>query len=132
MKLDECHLSLAITPKTGLKDPQGASIWEVVLMNVSNSVVQNLIISSSAQGWIDGASMQTDVNRKFVEVLKPQSFVKVEPLKNEVMQLKNTFVVSYSVEGQLFEKTFDFQKGDSTFNALEIIPVLEVEGLWIK
>ena len=76
--------------------------------------------------------MQTDVNRKFVEVLKPQSFVKVEPLKNEVMQLKNTFVVSYSVEGQLFEKTFDFQKGDSTFNALEIIPVLEVEGLWIK
>lgn len=104
--------------------------WYAYLVNDSADKLETAIVVSSAHGLIDGEERKTSSLRHgFMEVL-PNTAVKIEMIEESVLQLANTFMVTYFIGNTLYDKTFTFAAGSITKeNATQEIPVIYKDGI---
>lgn len=107
--------------------------WYAYLVNDSADTLETAIVVSSAKGLINGEERQTSsLRHAFVEVL-PDTAVKIEMIEESVLQLDNSFMVTFFKGNTLYDKNFVFRAGTiNPDNAKTEIPVIFKDGILLK
>ncbi len=67
------------------------------------------MVVSSASGMINNEERKTGSFRHAFNEVLPESAIKVELLENNVLQLNNHFMLTYFLNGKLYDKNFIFE-----------------------
>ena len=84
-------------------------IWYAYVVNDSDFLIESVMVVSKAFGTIDGEMKKTSLLRHaFVEV-PAISVVKVEMIEKTVLALNNEFMLTFFMDGKLYDKKFTFK-----------------------
>lgn len=101
--------------------------WNAYLINEQENALEMVMIVSKG---FDEEKL-TAVMRKTIEHLPAKSYALIEMIPEEVLQLNNTFSVSFFCNNKLYDKTYLFQKNTVSPTTIEMIPVLNKKGIVI-
>ena len=99
--------------------------WNAYLINDREFPLEMVLIVTKGAG----KNQLTSTMRHSIKVLPAKSYAKIEFLQEEVLQLENTFAVTFFAEGKMFEKRFVFSKNSVKEAALETVPVIPFKGV---
>lgn len=114
------------------KDEKDNDVWNSYLINLKNSLIEGVIVTSTGYGELNGESVKTSTLRHFLDEVGPQSYQKIEPLIEEVFQLSNEYWLSFFEGGVMFDKKFIFLPESIKENNFVSIPLLKKKGVLIK
>ena len=123
-------LALVIAPRSD--DAQHEELWETFLINLKEEPIQNVMISSWGYGELDGREMKTTTLRHFFEQVGPLSVNPIEPILTRAFSLTNEYWVSYTFEGQMYDKRYIFVVGSMEPTNFTPIPFLNRRGVMIR
>ena len=123
-------LALVIAPRSD--DAQHEELWETFLINLKEEPIQNVMISSWGYGELDVREMKTTTLRHFFEQIGPLSVNPVEPILTQAFSLTNEYWVSYTFEGQMYDKRYVFVVGSMEPTNFTPIPFLNRRGVMIR
>jgi hypothetical protein len=115
-----------------MNDTPEVSSWTVYLVNLKQQVIENVLISSKGYGEKDGKLVKTSILRHSLGDIKPQSFAVVEAIDPEVFGLTNEYLLSYYIDGNIYDKKFIFLPESIVDNNLIRIPLIDKPGVMIK
>jgi hypothetical protein len=67
----------------------------------------------------------------FVEI-PAVSVVKIEMIEKSVLTLNNEFMVTYFIDGTLYDKKFIFKANSINESEMEEVPILFVDGVIVR
>ena len=123
-------LALVIAPRSD--DAQHEELWETFLINLKEEPIQNVMISSWGYGELEGREMKTTTLRHFFEQVGPLSVNPIEPILTQAFALTNEYWVSYTFEGQMYDKRYIFVVGSMEPTNFTPIPFLNRRGVMIR
>lgn len=106
--------------------------WNVYLLNLKDHPIEGVLVSSRGYGEINQEKRATSELRHFLNVIESKSFVKIEPIIEEVFGLNNEYWVSFYENKQIFDKKFIFLPETITKENLIAIPLINKKGVLIK
>ena len=106
--------------------------WNVYLINLKNEPIETVLISSKGYGKKDGEDVKTSILRHSVGDVAARSFALVELIDEEVFGLTNEYLLSYYINGQIYDKKFIFVPESIVESNMIRIPVLNKPGVMIK
>lgn len=119
---------VAILPQLTRPDDQ---LWEVYLINLKATGIQNVLINSKGFGEVDGEVKETSALRHFLDEVPAMSYKKVENIQEEVFSLNNQYWVSFSYEGHLYDRKFLFPSHSIHPDNFKSIPLINRQGIAI-
>ena len=108
-------------------------VWNVYLINMNKERINQVLVSS--KGYLkleNGEETKTSVLRHALGDVEPKSFVKIEPIVEEVFGLHNEYWVSFFKDNELLDKKYIFLAETIKDENLTSVPVLEKRGIMIK
>lgn len=87
----------------------GENSWYAYILNNNSEKLEMAMVVSNATGIINNEERATGSFRHMFNEVLPETAVKVELLENNVLQLNNHFMLTYFLNGRLFEKNFTFE-----------------------
>jgi hypothetical protein len=120
-------IAVAVVPNV-----EDLNFWDVYLLNLKNYNINNVFISSSGYGEINGEKVQTTQLRYFYEIIGPEMAVKIEPLDSELFKLANEYWVSFQCDNFMYDKKYVFVKGSFMEVNFTTIPIVKRKGIMIK
>lgn len=99
-------IAIAAVPEKN--EESGTDEWYIYLMNKKEVTINNVLISSRGYGKSDDKAVKTSELRHYVEELPANSYVKVEPIMEELFALNNQYWVSFYIDGKIFDKKYIF------------------------
>ena len=87
----------------------GENSWYAYLLNNSTEKLEMAMVVSNASGTINNEERKTGSFRHTFNEVLPESATKVELLENNVLQLNNHFMLTYFLNGKLYDKNFTFE-----------------------
>lgn len=106
--------------------------WYAYLVNENDKPLEMAIINSRAYGLIDGKQRKTGTFRHVFAEVPANGAIKVELLENNVLQLNNEFVVTYYLNGIMYDKTFVFRTNTINTKATSDILSIDRKGVVVK
>ena len=107
-------------------------VWYAYLVNDSDYLIESVMVVSKAFGTIDGEMKKTSLLRHaFIEV-PAVSVVKVEMIEKSVLALNNEFMLTFFMDGKLYDKKFIFKANSINEKEVEEVPILFVDGVMVK
>ena len=92
----------------------GENSWYAYLLNNSSEKLEMAMVVSSASGTINNEERKTGSFRHAFNEVLPETAIKVELLENNVLQLDNHFMLTYFLNGKLYDKKFTFEANSLT------------------
>ena len=85
-------------------------IYNVYLINFQDHPLKNVLVSSRGYGEnkATGEAVKTSVLRHSLGDIDPKSFIKIEPIIEEVFGLNNEYWLSYYEGQQILDKKYIF------------------------
>ncbi len=123
-------LAIVIVPRAD--DAHHEELWETHLLNLKEAPLQNVMVSSRGYGEIDGREKKTSTLRHFFERVEPMGMVLIEPILKESFALTNEYWVSFSFEGEMYDKRYIFVTGSMEPSNFTLIPFLNRRGVMIR
>ncbi|MBS1636539.1 MAG: hypothetical protein JST26_11540 [Bacteroidetes bacterium] len=111
---------------------EGLDEYDVYLINMKFADIKNVLVVSNGYGDIDNRHLKTSTLRHFVEEVKQHSFVKIEPIQKEVFGLSNEYWVSFTLNGQMFDKQFIFLPETIIESNFTQVPLIHKKGVLIR
>lgn len=105
--------------------------WYVYLLNLSDIAIENVIVVSRGYDNFGAEKRETSQLRHHLEVLPAQSFVKIEPIMEELFGFTNQYWVSFFLGGGLFDKKYVFPAGSITEDHLTQVTLMNRKGVLI-
>ncbi|MDG4716094.1 hypothetical protein [Winogradskyella marincola] len=102
--------------------------WNAYIINNSDIDLDTVLIVS--QGYND--KKMTPPMRHTLAKLPARSYAKIEYLQEKVLELNNSFKVSYFEGNQMFDKTYLFRKNTINAKALQTVPLMQLKGVLVK
>ncbi|WP_179344441.1 hypothetical protein [Winogradskyella ursingii] len=102
--------------------------WNAYIINNSDADLETVLIVS--QGYND--KKMTPPMRHTITMLPARSYAKIEYLQEQVLELNNTFKVTFFKDSQMFDKTYVFRKNTINENALQQLPLMQLKGVLVK
>lgn len=121
-------VGIAIVPEF----EDGGSTWVAYFINFRKNNLQNVMISSSGYGEIDGRKKETTILRYFFDEIQGLSFKKLEIMLEDSFKLTNQFWVSFYESNVLYEKKFIFVQESINETNMVLIPVIQKKGIIIR
>ena len=87
----------------------GENSWYAYILNNSSEKLEMAMVVSSASGMINNEERKTGSFRHAFNEVLPETAIKVELLENNVLQLNNHFMLTYFLNGKLYDKNFTFE-----------------------
>jgi hypothetical protein len=107
-------------------------VWYAYLVNDSDFLIESVMVVSKAFGTIDGEMKKTSLLRHaFIEV-HAVSVVKVEMIEKSVLELNNEFMLTFFMDGKLYDKKFIFKANFINETEVEEVPILFVDGVIVR
>ncbi len=110
----------------------GADVWNAYIINLKNEVLQGVLITSKGYGMMEGEERKTSTLRHFIENIPPQSWVKIEPITDNVLNLNNEYWVSFYLNNTMYDRKYVFLPGVINEEFFTQIPLLEKRGVMIR
>lgn len=114
------------------KDIDGSDDYYAYLVNLKFANIKNVLIVSNGYGTINEQKVKTSTLRNYFEEVKQHDYIKIEPIQKEVFGLSNEYWVSFSLNGQLYDKQFIFLPETILESNFVNIPVINQKGVLIK
>jgi hypothetical protein len=122
-------IAIAITYE---ESEAGETGWNVFLLNLKNQLIEGVLVSSKGYGVINGEAVKTSTLRHFLNEVKPGSFMKIEPIMEDVFSLSNEYWVSFYIDKIIYDKKFIFLPETISSEYFTLIPILNKRGVMIK
>lgn len=107
-------------------------VWFAYLVNDSDFLLEGVMIVSKAFGTIDGEMKKTSLLRHAFLEVEPVSVKKIEMIYKDVLVLNNEFMLTYFIDGTLYDKKFIFKANSITPDYVEEVPILFVDGVVVR
>jgi hypothetical protein len=117
-----------------LNDDKSAEVYNVYVINFSNEILENVLVSSKGYGLNEttGETIKTSVLRHGLGEVKPKSFRKIEPIIEDIFGLSNEYWLSYYLGKKILDKKFIFlPESVREVNFIEV-PIIKKKGVLIK
>ena len=106
--------------------------WTVYVINLKDTPITNVMITSKGYGEKDGKQVKTSLLRHFIGDLAPKSFAGVEAIDTQVFGLTNEYWLSYYMGKDIFDKKFIFLPESIVEGNMIKIPLVNKPGVMIK
>lgn len=103
--------------------------WRVYLINRNASTITNIFVTSRGYDQAGKDQQQTSVLRHYFTELAPGESALIEPIMPDLFRLNNEYLVSYFIDGQIFDKKFVFVLDSITEANLIEIKELNLLGI---
>ncbi|MEM0577233.1 MAG: hypothetical protein EAZ58_08370 [Flavobacterium sp.] len=107
-------------------------VWYAYLVNDSDFNLEGIMVVSKAFGTIDGEMKKTSLLRHAFVEIPAVSVVKIEMIEKSVLTLNNEFMVTYFIDGTLYDKKFIFKANSINESEMEEVPILFVDGVIVR
>lgn len=107
-------------------------VWYAYLINDSDFKLDGVMVVSKAFGTIDGDMKKTSLLRHAYLEVPEISFVKIEMIEKNVLQLNNEFMVTFFINEKLYDKKYIFKANSINEDATEEVPLLFVNGVIVN
>lgn len=107
-------------------------VWYAYLVNDSDYLIESVMVVSKAFGTIDGEMKKTSLLRHAFMEVPAVSVVKVEMIEKSVLALNNEFMLTFFMDGKLYDKKFIFKANSINETELEEVPILFVDGVIVR
>jgi hypothetical protein len=107
-------------------------VWNTYLINLKEDTLENVLVSSTGYGEIENEKRKTSTLRHFIGTVEARSFVKIEPIMEELFILNNEYWVSFYIDKEIFDKKFVFLAESIREENFTTVPLLKKKGVMIK
>ena len=107
-------------------------VWSTYLINLKDVEIENVLVSSTGYGEIKNEKRLTSTLRHFIGNVGAGSFVKIEPIMEELFAINNEYWVSFYINKEIFDKKFVFLAESICEENFTQIPILNKKGVMIK
>ena len=108
------------------------TIWNSYLINLKKDKLDAVLVTSTGYGYVNEERVNTSTLRHFLDTVEPFSFVKIEPIIEDVFGLNNEYWVSFYLDKNLYDKKFIFLPETILEENLINVPVINKRGVMIK
>lgn len=107
-------------------------VWYAYLVNDSDFDLKSVMVVTSASGIVANETKKTSLLRHaFIEV-PSVSVVKIEMIEKSILQLDNSFMVTYFIDDKLYDKKFVLNANFDSSENFEEIPIMFIEGVIVR
>jgi len=124
-------IAMAVVPSDDSL-PVEEQIWEVFILNLKQTPIENVIIASQGYGVFNGEDVKTSTLRHYLGDLAPMSFTLIEPIEQKVFGLNNEYWLSFYIKKEIFDKKFIFLPESINESYFTNIPFLNRKGVMIR
>ena len=107
-------------------------VWYAYLINDSDFLIESVMVVSKAFGTIEGEMKKTSLLRHAFVELPPVSLMKIEMIEKSVLALNNEFMLTFFMDGKLYDKKFTFKANSINETNVEEVPILFVDGVILR
>ncbi|MFZ5552639.1 MAG: hypothetical protein ACOZCO_05960 [Bacteroidota bacterium] len=107
------------------------SEWNVYLVNLKENPIEGVLVSSRGYGEINREKRNTSELRHFLDVVEAKSFVKIEPIIEDVFPLNNEYWVSFYMDKKMYDKKYIFLAESIREENLTKVPLINKKGVLI-
>ncbi|WP_116124764.1 hypothetical protein [Lewinella sp. IMCC34183] len=118
-------VAVAVVPRR----EAGEELWDIYLINLGDTPLQNVLITSQGYGSIDGVDKTTTVLRHFHQSLGAREAAKIEPIQPALFGITNEYWVSFNRGEHMLDKRYTFPAGTIGPDALTELPVVGRPGV---
>ncbi len=113
-------------------DEDGEQAWYVYLINEKDATLENVLISSTGYGEIDGEHRATSEMRHYLESLGAKSWARIELIVEDVFGLSNQYWLSFYIDGNIHDKKYIFVAGSIHEEHFTNLPLMNKRGVLIQ
>jgi hypothetical protein len=114
------------------QNERGETVWNVYLLNLKEEAIEGVLVTSSGYGELSGEKRKTSTLRHFLDVVGPKSFVKIEPIMENLFGMSNQYWVSFYLNREMYDKKYVFLAESITEQNMITIPLINKKGVMIK
>ena len=106
--------------------------WNVYIVNLKDTPLRNLLVTSTGYGEINGEPRKTSTLRHFFEELEAGDFARIEPIMDDTFGLNNEYWISFQMNDKMYDKQYVFLPETIQEKNCTIVPILKKKGVMIK
>lgn len=110
---------------------EGMSVWKVVLLNMGESMITNVLVSTRGYGKKDKEEVKTSQLRHYFEHIDAKTAKAIEMIPQDLIGLNNQYWVSYYIDRTIFDRKFIFLPDTLLEENLVDLPLLDEKGILI-
>ena len=116
-----------------LNEEKTQEVYNVYLLNKKEVQIENVLVSSKGYGEnkLTGEVVKTSILRHFLGDVQPKSFVKIEPIIEEVFGLNNEYWVSFVCDNKMYDKKYIFLAETIIPSNMVNVPLIGGKGVVI-
>ena len=127
LKVEDMAL-VVVPPEYGDDD-----LWDCFLINFKEEAIKNVMVVSRGYGEDEnGEKRRTTTLRHFFDEIGGLQMMQVEPIPKDLFWLSHEYWVSFSFDGQLYDKKYVFVVGAIERANFTTIPFLNRRGVMIR
>ncbi len=106
--------------------------WNVYLINLKKQKLEGVLVTSQGYGYFNEEDVKTSTLRHFLDQVEPQTFVKIEPIVQNLFGLNNEYWVSFYINKLMYDKKYIFLPESIKEENFITIPLINKKGVMIK
>jgi hypothetical protein len=123
-------MAIVIAPRDEFIEDE---LWDTYIINFKPDPIQNVLIVSRGYGLdADGEKRMTSTLRHFFEEIGPLETHQIEPIPTELFWMAHEYWVSFTYEGNMYDKKYVFVEGSIEKTNFTKIPILNKKGVMIR
>lgn len=99
--------------------------WNIYIINNKSVALEMILIVSTGYS----SDKITSTMRHKLEALPPKSYAKVELIMEDLLSLKNEFLVTFFQDNKMYDKSFVFEPNTINNLSLKKLPLIKELGL---
>lgn len=122
------NIAIAIVKE---KNEHDEWVWNSYLINLKDDKIEGVLVTSTGYGEINEEKVRTSTLRHFLDEVEPKSFVKIEPIIEEVFGINNEYWLSFYLNKTMYDKRYVFLAESITESNFTTIPLINKKGVMI-
>ena len=111
---------------------ENEQVWNVYVVNLYKEKIENVLVSSTGYGTLNGRDVKTTVLRHMIGDIESNDCAKIEPIMSDVFGLTNEYWISFYINKQIYDKKYVFLPESIMEENFTMIPVLDKMGVMIR
>lgn len=113
------------------KNELDETVWNSYLLNLKDQKIEGVLVTSTGYGELNEEKVRTSTLRHFLDEVEPKSFVKIEPIIEEVFGINNEYWLSFYFNKTMYDKRYVFLAESITEANFTTIPLINKKGVMI-
>jgi hypothetical protein len=113
------------------KNELDETVWNSYLINLKDQKIEGVLVTSTGYGELNEEKVKTSTLRHFLDEVEPHSFVKIEPIIEEVFGINNEYWLSFYINKIMYDKRYVFLAESITEANFTTIPLINKKGVMI-